>query len=96
VACEAIDLAARATIEDAGFGEYIIHRVGHGLGLSIHEEPYLVVGNGLPLAAGMVFSDEPGVYLPGRWGIRIEDAVLCTDTGGERLNEAPRELTVVG
>ncbi len=96
VACEAIDLAARAVLEDAGYGEFFIHRVGHGLGLSIHEEPYLVTGNTLPLAAGMVFSDEPGVYLPGRWGIRIEDAVLCTDTGGERLNEAPRELTRVG
>ncbi len=96
VACEAIDLAARAVLEDAGYEAFILHRVGHGLGLSIHEEPYLVTGNRLPLQTGMVFSDEPGVYLPGRWGIRIEDAVLCTDTGGERLNEAPRELTVVG
>ena len=96
VACEAVDLAARAVLEDAGLGEYILHRVGHGLGLAVHEEPYLVVGNGLPLETGMVFSDEPGVYLPGRWGIRIEDTVLCGDTGGERLNEAPRELLVVG
>ena len=96
VACETIDLAARAVLEDAGYEAYILHRVGHGLGLSIHEEPYLVTGNAQPLQSGMVFSDEPGVYLPGRWGIRIEDAVLCTDTGGERLNEAPRELTRVG
>lgn len=96
VPCEAIDLAARAVLEDAGFGPYILHRVGHGLGLSVHEEPYLVLGNDLPLRTGMVFSDEPGVYLPGRWGIRIEDTVLCGDTGGERLNEAPRELLVVG
>ncbi|MCC6315930.1 MAG: aminopeptidase P family protein [Thermomicrobiales bacterium] len=96
VPCEALDLTARAVLEDAGYGEYILHRVGHGLGLSIHEEPYLVLGNTLPLAEGMIFSDEPGIYIPGRWGIRIEDAVLCTDTGAERLNEAPRELTVVG
>lgn len=96
VACGTIDLAARAVLEAAGYSAFILHRVGHGLGLSIHEEPYLVMGNTLPLAAGMVFSDEPGVYLPGRWGIRIEDTVLCTDSGGERLNEAPRHLTVVG
>ena len=96
VACEEIDLAARGVIEAAGYGAAFIHRVGHGLGLDIHEEPYLVTGNDLPLAAGMVFSDEPGIYLEGRFGIRIEDAVLCTDEGGERLNEATRELTVVG
>jgi Xaa-Pro aminopeptidase len=95
VPCEAVDLAARAVIEDAGFGAAFLHRVGHGLGLGVHEEPYLVAGNTLPLQAGMVFSDEPGIYLEGRFGIRIEDSVLCTDTGGERLNEAPRELTVV-
>lgn len=96
VPCEAVDLAARAVIEDAGYGAAFLHRVGHGLGLGVHEEPYLVAGNTLPLQAGMVFSDEPGIYLEGRFGIRIEDSVLCTDTGGERLNEAPRELTVVG
>jgi len=94
--CEDVDLAARSVIEDAGYGQYFIHRVGHGLGLDVHEEPYLVAGNSLPLAPGMVFSDEPGVYLPGRFGVRIEDAVLCTDDGGERLNQATRELTVVG
>ena len=93
--CEAVDAAARNVIDDAGFGAAFTHRVGHGLGLGVHEEPYLVSGNTLPLAAGMVFSDEPGIYLAGRFGIRIEDSVLCTDTGGERLNEAPRELTIL-
>lgn len=96
VPCEDIDLAARAVIEDAGYGPFFIHRVGHGLGLDVHEEPYLVSGNSLPLASGMVFSDEPGIYLEGRFGVRIEDAVLCTDDGAERLNNATRELTVVG
>jgi Xaa-Pro aminopeptidase len=95
VPCEAVDLAARSLIEDAGYGAAFLHRLGHGLGLGVHEEPYLVAGNTLPLQAGMVFSDEPGIYLEGRFGIRIEDAVLCTDTGGERLNGAPRELTIV-
>jgi Xaa-Pro aminopeptidase len=63
--------------------------------LDVHEEPYLVAGNTAPLEIGMIFSDEPGIYLEGRFGVRIEDAVLCTDNGGERLNNATRELTVV-
>ncbi len=95
VACEAIDEAARSVIDQAGYGAAFIHRVGHGLGLDVHEEPYLVSGNTEPLLSGMVFSDEPGIYLDGRFGVRIEDAVLCTDDGGERLNEATRELTIV-
>lgn len=96
VACEVIDRAARDLINGEGYGEAFIHRVGHGLGLDIHEEPYLVNGNAEPLAAGMVFSDEPGIYLAERFGVRIEDAVVCTESGGERLNEATRELTVLG
>ena len=95
VPCEAIDQAARSLIEDEGYGAAFIHRVGHGLGLDVHEEPYLVSGNTMPLQTGMVFSDEPGIYLEGRFGVRIEDAVLCTDTGGERLNLPSRELTIV-
>jgi Xaa-Pro aminopeptidase len=95
VLCEAVDAAARGVIEAAGFGEAFIHRLGHGLGLGIHEEPYMVGGNTLPLQEGMVFSDEPGIYLEGRFGIRIEDAVRCTPTGGKRLNEAPRDLLIV-
>ncbi len=93
--CESIDRAARKVITDAGYGEYFIHRVGHGLGLDVHEEPYLVEGNTLPLQVGMVFSDEPGIYIPGDLGVRIEDSVVCTETGGERLNEATRELTIM-
>lgn len=96
VACQEIDRAARKVITDAGYGDAFIHRVGHGLGLSVHEEPYLVEGNTLPLAEGMVFSDEPGVYFPGRFGIRTEDTVVCTADGGRRLNDATRTLTVVG
>ncbi|MDP9364501.1 MAG: Xaa-Pro peptidase family protein [Chloroflexota bacterium] len=96
VPCEEIDLAARSLIEAEGYGAAFIHRVGHGLGLDVHEEPYLVAGNAAPLEIGMIFSDEPGIYLEGRFGVRIEDAVLCTDDGGERLNNATRELTIVG
>ena len=96
VACQDIDRAARSVISEAGYGDAFLHRLGHGLGLDVHEEPYLVEGNTMPLAAGMVFSDEPGIYLEGRFGIRIEDAVVCTETGGMRLNEATRELVVVG
>jgi Xaa-Pro aminopeptidase len=95
VACQEIDRAARRVITDAGYGDAFIHRVGHGLGLSVHEEPYLVEGNTLPLAEGMVFSDEPGVYFPGRFGIRTEDTVVCTADGGRRLNDATRTLTVM-
>lgn len=96
VPCEALDRVARELIAQAGYGEYFIHRVGHGLGLDVHEEPYLVGGNTLPLRPGMVFSDEPGIYLPGRFGIRIEDSVVVTATGGEKLNTAPRDLLVMG
>lgn len=95
VPCEELDRVARTMITEAGCGEAILHRVGHGLGLEVHEEPYLVAGNQLPLAAGMVFSDEPGVYLQGRFGVRIEDTVVCTADGGERLNEATRDLVVM-
>ncbi len=95
VACEELDRVARTLIGDAGHGDGFLHRVGHGLGLEVHEEPYLVAGNDLPLAAGMVFSDEPGVYLKGRFGVRIEDTVVCTTDGGRRLNEATRDLVVM-
>jgi Xaa-Pro aminopeptidase len=96
VPCQEVDRAARAVLTEAGFGAAFIHRTGHGLGLSLHEEPYLVEGNNLPLEEGMVFSDEPGVYFPGQFGIRIEDTVVCTADGGRRLNEATRELRVMG
>jgi Xaa-Pro aminopeptidase len=95
VPCQEIDRAARRILTEAGYGDAFIHRTGHGLGLSLHEEPYLVEGNTLPLAEGMVFSDEPGVYFPGQFGIRIEDTVVCTADGGRRLNEATRTLRVM-
>ena len=96
VGCQDIDRAARTVIDDAGFGEYFIHRTGHGIGLEVHEHPYLVEGNDRPLETGMTFSVEPGVYLPGRFGVRIEDIVVCTDAGIECLNEADRSLVSVG
>ena len=95
VRCEELDRTARSMFADAGYGEAFLHRVGHGLGLEVHEEPYLVAGNDLPLAAGMVFSDEPGLYFEGRFGVRIEDSVVCTADGGRRLNEATRDLVVM-
>jgi Xaa-Pro aminopeptidase len=95
VACEDVDRAAREVIDDAGFGERFIHRTGHGIGLETHEDPYLVEGNTTVLSEGMTFSIEPGVYLEGRFGVRIEDIVAVTSDGARRLNEAPRDLRVV-
>ncbi len=95
VACEAVDRAARAVIEEAGFGEAFVHRTGHGIGLDVHEPPYIVAGNATPLEPGMTFSVEPGIYLAGRFGVRIEDIVAVTPEGVERLNHAPRELLTV-
>ncbi|ALG08985.1 M24 family metallopeptidase [Kibdelosporangium phytohabitans] len=91
-----IDRAARAVIADAGFGEYFIHRTGHGIGLDVHEEPYIVEGNDLVLEEGMAFSVEPGIYQSGRWGARIEDIVVVTADGVESLNTRPHELVVLG
>ena len=96
VSCESVDAAARSVIAAAGYGERFIHRTGHGIGLQTHEEPYIVAGNLLPLEPGMAFSVEPGIYLPGRHGARIEDIVVCTSHGRERLNRTERELVVVG
>jgi Xaa-Pro aminopeptidase len=94
-ACSAVDGAARNPIEAEGYGEAFFHRTGHGIGLEGHEDPYLVAGNDLPLRPGMAFSVEPGIYLPGVYGARIEDIVVCGDDGPIVLNEAPRELYVV-
>jgi D-alanyl-D-alanine dipeptidase len=96
VPCQEIDRAARAVVEDAGYGEFFIHRTGHGIGLEVHEHPYLVEGNDQALEPRMVFSVEPGIYLPGRFGVRIEDIVVCTHDGGESLNESHRSLVSVG
>jgi D-alanyl-D-alanine dipeptidase len=96
VPAEAIDRAARQVIEAGGFGDLFIHRTGHGIGLEVHEDPYLVAGNREPLRPGMCFSIEPGVYLPGQFGVRIEDIVVVTEEGAQRLNHAERDLQVVG
>jgi Xaa-Pro aminopeptidase len=95
IAASAIDRAARSIIADAGYGEQFIHRTGHGIGLDTHEEPYIVDGNDDPLQPGHAFSVEPGIYLAGRWGARIEDIVVCTETSGERLNTTSTELYIV-
>jgi Xaa-Pro aminopeptidase len=96
VPAEAIDRAARQVIDGAGFGELFMHRTGHGIGLELHEDPYLVSGNRGALRPGMCFSIEPGIYLPGKFGVRIEDIVTVTEDGAQRLNHAERDLQVVG
>ncbi|MFD5424797.1 aminopeptidase P family protein [Streptomyces sp. NPDC127084] len=93
--CQDIDRAARAVIESAGYGEYFIHRTGHGIGVTTHEPPYMIEGEEQPLVPGMCFSIEPGIYLPGRFGVRIEDIVTVTGSGGRRFNNTPRELALV-
>jgi Xaa-Pro aminopeptidase len=95
IPCEAIDAAARRPIEAEGYGDAFFHRTGHGIGLEEHEDPYLIAGNDEPLQGGMAFSVEPGIYLVGRYGARIEDIVVCGPDGPDTLNEAPRELYVV-
>lgn len=95
VTAEQIDAAARDVLAAEGLGEVFVHRTGHGIGLSVHEEPYIVAGNDLPLAEGMAFSVEPGIYFAGEWGARIEDIVIVTADGGLSVNERPHELVVV-
>ncbi|MBI2169017.1 MAG: aminopeptidase P family protein [Actinobacteria bacterium] len=95
VPAEEIDAVARRIITDAGYGSYFIHRTGHGIGLDAHEEPYLVAGNDEKLEVGNVFSVEPGIYLPGRYGARIEDIVVVTGEGPESLNLAPHHAYIV-
>jgi D-alanyl-D-alanine dipeptidase len=96
VMAQDVDRAARAVIAEAGYGERFVHRTGHGIGLEVHEPPYIVEGDETVLRPGMTFSDEPGIYLPGRFGVRIEDQVAVTAEGAQRLNEASRDLIVVG
>lgn len=95
VECQEIDRVARKVITDGGYGDYFIHRVGHGIGLTTHEPPYMVEGEQRTLVPGMCFSIEPGVYLPGRFGVRIEDIVTVTAGGGKRFNNTPHDLRTV-
>jgi len=96
VSGESVDAAARGVIESGGFGEFFFHRTGHGIGMQVHEEPNMVAGNVKPLEVGNAFSIEPGIYLPGRFGVRIENIVAITENGAESLNAEPSsELTVI-
>lgn len=95
ITAEQVDAAARMPITNAGFGEQFIHRTGHGIGLDVHEQPYIVAGNDLVLEPGMAFSVEPGIYFRGHWGARIEDIVVVTDSGVTRLNHRPRDLAIL-
>ena len=95
-ACAAVDEAAREVIEDSGYGAYFTHRTGHGLGLEAHEEPYMRAGNPMKLEPGMTFTVEPGIYLDGRGGVRIEDNVVITADGARSLSSFSRELRVIG
>jgi Xaa-Pro aminopeptidase len=91
-----VDAVARSVITDGGYGEQFVHRTGHGIGLEEHEDPYIVAGNDVPLEPGMAFSIEPGIYLSGRHGARIEDILVVTDSGAEPLNREPHALAVLG
>lgn len=94
--CAAVDRAARSVIERAGYGVYFTHRTGHGLGIDVHEDPYMHAANRQMLEPGMAFTVEPGIYLPNRNGVRIEDNVVITDKGADMLSDLPRDLRVLG
>jgi len=93
--CEDVDATARRALASDGLADAFIHRIGHGIGLDAHEDPYLVAGNATSLAPGHAFSIEPGVYFPGRFGMRLEDIVVAAADGPDRLNRAARDLAVV-
>ena len=93
--CEEVDSVTRAIIADAGYGEFFVHRTGHVIGMEEHEDPYMVAGNTTPIAAGHAFSVEPGIYVPGKWGMRLEDIVVATENGPESMNHADHGLVVL-
>ncbi|HEY8546013.1 MAG TPA: Xaa-Pro peptidase family protein [Acidimicrobiales bacterium] len=93
--CEAVDAVARGIIADAGYGDRFIHRTGHGIGVEEHEDPYIVAGNTTPLTVGHAFSIEPGIYVPGRFGLRLEDIVVAADAGPDPMNVVDHSLVVV-
>ena len=95
VPAEEVDRAARKVIEDAGYGKYFNTRLGHGIGVAVHEAPYIMEGNKMPLEPGMAFSIEPGIYIPGKIGIRIENIVVVTKDGCKPLSKLPKEITVI-
>lgn len=95
ISCEQVDRAARDAIVRGGYGQYILHRTGHGLGLEIHEEPNMVLGNNLQMTPGMTFTVEPGIYVPGQGGVRIEDDIVVTQDGGESFTNFTRELQIL-
>ncbi|HET9060074.1 MAG TPA: Xaa-Pro peptidase family protein [Acidimicrobiales bacterium] len=94
--CQEVDRASRRVIEDAGYGQYFVHRTGHGIGREEHEDPYMVEGNADCIVAGHAFSVEPGIYVPGQYGVRIEDIVLATAQGPRSLNVSNHSLAVIG
>jgi Xaa-Pro aminopeptidase len=93
--CESVDAAARKVIADAGMGEFFIHRTGHGIGVEAHEHPNMVAGNLLPLEVGHAFSVEPGIYVPGKWGARLEDILVAAADGPDAMNLVDHRLAVV-
>jgi Xaa-Pro dipeptidase len=95
VPCEVIDQASRSVIDNAGYGPFFIHRTGHGIGLEAHEHPNIREGNLQILTPGMTFTVEPGIYLPDRGGVRVEDNVIVTESGGESLSTYNRQLEVI-
>ncbi|MGA0863062.1 MAG: aminopeptidase P family protein [Ilumatobacteraceae bacterium] len=96
VPCQDVDTAARSVLDAAGYGEWFVHRTGHGIGMEEHEDPYMVQGNDTLIEAGHAYSVEPGIYIPGRWGMRLEDIVVATDDGPRALNTADHSLVVLG
>jgi Xaa-Pro aminopeptidase len=95
VPCEDVDRAARAVITEAGYGEYFVHRTGHGIGMEAHEDPYIVEGNATPLVVGNAYSVEPGIYVPGKWGMRLEDIVIATPDGPLPVNRSDHALVAL-